>query len=91
MITIRLTVSGRVQGVGFRFYVRSVGEEMGIVGAVCNTRLKTVEVVAGHESSVVLATFVEQIKSGPGYVAEVARFEEIVELPESGFEIWPTI
>lgn len=91
MITIRLIVTGRVQGVGFRVYVRSLGEEMGIAGAVWNTRQRTVEVVAGHESIKVLADFVERVKSGPGYVEGVARFEERIELPESGFEIWPTL
>ena len=91
MTTVRLVVSGRVQGVGFRAFVRSLGQEMGIVGAVWNTRQRTVEVVAGHESKMILDAFVERVQGGPGYIAEVNQFEEKVELPESGFEIWPTL
>lgn len=90
MITIRLIVTGRVQGVGFRAFVRSLGEEMGIAGAVWNTRQRSVEVVAGHESIEMLASFVERIEGGPGYVASVTRSEERIELPESGFDIWQT-
>lgn len=90
MMTIRLIVTGRVQGVGFRAFVRSLGEEMGIAGAVWNTRQRSVEVVAAHESLEILADFVERVYGGPGYVEGVTRFEERIELPESGFEIWPT-
>lgn len=91
MTTIRLIVSGRVQGVGFRAFVRCLGEEMEVIGAVWNTRRRTVEVVAGHESGQILADFVDRVKGGPGHVVEVARFEEAIDLPKSGFEIWPTL
>lgn len=91
MITIRLIVAGRVQGVGFRAFVKCLSEEKGVTGAVWNTRQGTVEVVAGHDSQEILAEFVDRIKGGPGYVSEVNRFEERIELPESGFEIWPTL
>ncbi len=91
MPTVRLVVTGRVQGVGFRAYVRSLAEEMGIVGAVWNTRQGLVEAVAGHESAALLDDFVERVGRGPGYVERVARFEENVDLPESGFEVRPTV
>ncbi|QVQ51667.1 acylphosphatase [Spiractinospora alimapuensis] len=45
---VRLTawVEGRVQGVGFRWWVRSRALELGLVGAATNRRDGRVEVVA---------------------------------------------
>ena len=42
-------VSGRVQGVGFRYFVRSAAVEIGLVGWTRNRRDGTVEVVAEGE------------------------------------------
>lgn len=42
-------VSGRVQGVGFRFFVLTAANELGLVGWVRNRRDGSVEVVAEGE------------------------------------------
>jgi acylphosphatase len=46
--TVRLTawVRGRVQGVGFRWWVRARALELGLVGSAANLRDRRVEVVA---------------------------------------------
>lgn len=42
----RFVVTGRVQGVGFRWYVMERAQELGLTGYVLNRRDGTVEVVA---------------------------------------------
>lgn len=91
MPIVRLVVTGRVQGVGFRAFVYDLAQAMGVTGAVWNTRQGSVEVVVGHNLSGVLDEFVERVGRGPGYVDKVSRFEENGNLPESGFEIRPTV
>jgi acylphosphatase len=46
-VTVRLTatVTGRVQGVGFRYFVRRRAEPLGLVGTATNLRNGGVEVV----------------------------------------------
>ena len=47
-VTVRLTavVQGRVQGVGFRYFVRRRAESLGLVGTATNQPNGSVEVVA---------------------------------------------
>jgi acylphosphatase len=53
MIVKHLLISGRVQGVGYRFEMVEKANELGITGWVRNCRDGTVEaVVAGDESAV---------------------------------------
>lgn len=42
--TWNLTVSGTVQGVGFRWSVLSLAQKMGFTGSVCNNRDQTVTI-----------------------------------------------
>ena len=57
-------ITGRVQGVGFRFFVREIARELGIVGWVRNTSDDGVEVMAeGNEG--LLARFLGSLKQGP--------------------------
>jgi acylphosphatase len=61
---IEATVSGLVQGVGFRFFVEMTAQSLGITGWVCNLpdgNVKTVGV--GTEEQV--AGFLEKLKEGP--------------------------
>ena len=46
IVAKRLVVSGRVQGVGFRYFVVQAAEPLGITGYVRNLRDGTVEIVA---------------------------------------------
>ena len=61
---VRVTISGRVQGVGFRYFTRREGERLGLVGWVKNFPNGDVEAEAeGDEAQV--DTFVEAIRRGP--------------------------
>lgn len=64
-------VRGRVQGVGFRYFVLSLAHEHGLDGEVWNARDGSVQIVASHPDSDVLASFEEALHSGPGRVSSV--------------------
>jgi acylphosphatase len=82
METIHLEVRGRVQGVGFRWYVVDAARELRLAGWVKNRRDGNVEVAAAGESDA-LAKFEAAVKAGPpgARVEEVRPLEHI--LPDS--------
>jgi acylphosphatase len=57
-------VEGRVQGVGFRYFVVEMAELLGLYGWVRNRWDETVEVVAEGERAV-LEKLLEALKRGP--------------------------
>jgi acylphosphatase len=60
----RIVVQGRVQGVGFRFFVQDVALSLGLRGNVRNCPDRTVEIeVEGPPQSV--AAFIEEVRRGP--------------------------
>ena len=91
MAGLHLVVHGRVQGVGFRAYVKSIAEGMDLRGAVWNSRTGTVEVVVEAEEASKLSSFVEAIQHGPGYVGRVDVNRSEINNLGPGFEIRPTI
>ena len=63
-VTKRLIVTGRVQGVGFRFYTQRKARELGLAGWVRNRRDGSVEaVVQGAPAAV--ETMIEWARRGP--------------------------
>ena len=60
----RWLVSGRVQGVGFRWFVRQHAAELGLVGTVRNLADGRVEVVAGGATDS-LTRLARLLASGP--------------------------
>lgn len=62
--TVHMLVTGHVQGVGFRFYVRKVAEELGITGWTRNLATGEVEVLASGEDRS-LRTFISRLTVGP--------------------------
>ena len=62
---LRATVSGRVQGVGFRHFTASAAQRLGLTGWVRNRFNGTVETVAEGEKDA-LDDFLRQIRTGPG-------------------------
>ena len=82
-MTRRYLVSGSVQGVGFRDFVRSAARRMNVKGWVRNTRDGRVEAVATAEPDV-LALFEGALRRGP----ELSRVESVerFEAPDEEFE-----
>ncbi|WP_298134654.1 acylphosphatase [Acidiferrobacter sp.] len=74
MACVRLTVTGRVQGVGFRAYVRDGARGLGVRGWVRNRANGSVEVLAcGSEAA--LEALIRQVAKGPpgAHVAGMER------------------
>lgn len=74
----KITVHGRVQGVGFRYFVQNVGNRLGLVGDVRNCLDSSVEIVVeGSEKKI--AEFIRQVEKGPS-LAWVQRVD-VVDIP----------
>lgn len=87
-MAVKLIFYGKVQGVGFRKFVKAKADQLGVRGYVRNLPDGTVEVVAQADQQT-LERFVEEIKHGPERAA-VERFtrEEInTEVDRDEFEI----
>jgi acylphosphatase len=64
MIQYEIYISGRVQGVGYRYFVQQKAKEFGITGWVKNTVDGGVLVVAQGDEPV-LDTFIDILQIGP--------------------------
>ncbi len=71
-VQLHAIVDGRVQGVGFRFFVKNAAEELGLTGWVRNKMDGRVEVLA-EGSRADLDTLLDALRRGPrsAYVSEV--------------------
>jgi acylphosphatase len=78
---VRWVVSGRVQGVGFRWYVFQAAGPLPVRGWVSNLPDGRVEVVAEGPGSA-LQTLEEALRSGPRH-ARVESVEKSQYLPET--------
>lgn len=76
MIARRAVVSGRVQGVGFRFFAERAARELGVHGWVRNMPDGTVETLAEGTPEAVQG-YLERLRRGPrgGKVTSVAEEE----------------
>jgi len=73
----RINVSGVVQGVGFRFFVKHSADKFGVTGYVRNLYDGSVEALAEGESSAVNG-FIEEVKIGPLYShVSAAKIEQL--------------
>jgi acylphosphatase len=76
MIARRYIVRGRVQGVGFRWFVENEARQLGLAGWVRNNIDGSVEVLAiGNEQQ--LAALHSKLRQGP----RAARVDEVQVLP----------
>lgn len=87
-MTRRYIVTGRVQGVGFRWFVEREAGALGIGGWVRNTDSGAVEVLASGTAEQ-LARLRRALEQGPraSRVDEVQEFEEERETSETSFRI----
>ena len=81
---VRLVVSGRVQGVGFRWFVREAARQHRLAGWVRNRPDGSVELEASGDDGA-FRQFVEEIREGP----PGARVDEIRELSSNQTEMLP--
>ncbi|MFC4651423.1 acylphosphatase [Lactococcus nasutitermitis] len=65
MQKLKIIVSGRVQGVGFRYFVISVAREHSIFGRVWNNDDGTVGIWAQSENSAEMTAFLASVRQGP--------------------------
>ncbi|MEO6331243.1 MAG: acylphosphatase [Gemmatimonadaceae bacterium] len=75
MATTHIEVAGRVQGVGFRWFVRQQARRLGIDGWAVNTRTGTVEIVAKGEPAAL-----KQLESAVGQGPSGAIVKSVTEL-----------
>jgi len=83
----RYVVRGRVQGVGYRYFVLRQADALGVTGFARNRADGAVEVVA-EGSDDALAGLEERLRAGPAFaeVEDVAR-EAIESRGDSGFHV----
>ena len=94
MVTRQIRVSGRVQGVGFRYALRDEALRLGVAGWVRNRADGSVEALAQGSAATVQA-LVDWARRGPP-AARVTRLEALPPAPEfdrpySGFEHWSSL
>jgi acylphosphatase len=88
---VTVIVSGRVQGVGFRWFVVREAEQRGLSGEVCNRRDGTVEVHAEGPRAA-LEDLVRSLQRGPAGARVTAAEARFAEGPprHHGFHVTPT-
>jgi acylphosphatase len=66
ILKVNLTISGKVQGVGFRYFVLRQAQKLGINGWVSNKSNGDVEALAQGEKAD-LEQFIAKVKEGPSF------------------------
>jgi acylphosphatase len=74
-VALRLRLRGRVQGVGFRWFVRDVARGLGLAGRVRNLRDGSVEIEAAGEPES-LEELKARVRQGPPGAAVAGLHEE---------------
>ena len=69
-----ITIHGKVQGVGYRFFATRVARRLGLKGSIQNQRDGSVEAMVEGEKSAI-DDWIEELKEGPRY-AEVTRIDQ---------------
>jgi acylphosphatase len=87
VVAIRIVMSGRVQGVGFRAWAERRARERGLSGWIRNLRDGTVEAVFSGDDGRV-DTMIDLCRSGPPHArVEVLERYETEPPPFPGFQI----
>ena len=74
MVQYEIKITGRVQGVGFRYFVQKRATEFGIKGWVKNSRDGGVQVMAQGDFKA-METFLDHLRIGPS-MARVIKVEK---------------
>jgi acylphosphatase len=90
MTAVRVIISGRVQGVGYRAFAAEAARALGLSGWVRNRRDGTVEALVAGEPERVEA-FLAECREGPGAAVVSGVSPEPYEGPlPKGFNVLPT-
>lgn len=83
MKKVKMTVTGHVQGVGFRFMTKMVADQIGVFGSVRNQSDGSVYIEANGDPAKIEA-FIDKIRQSPSPSGEVERLDitEDSSLPE---------
>lgn len=84
---LRVSVEGRVQGVGFRWFVRESAAARGISGWVRNREDGSVELEAEGDGKVLEAFLIELRTGNPAARVDRLATETVAATGEQGFEI----
>ncbi|MBN1568094.1 MAG: acylphosphatase [Acidobacteria bacterium] len=76
-----IIVHGRVQGVGFRYFVQHVGNRLGLCGNVRNCPDSTVEIIVEGETDKI-SDLIRKVESGPA-LSRVQRVD-VADIPVTG-------
>jgi len=91
--SVRLTIRGRVQGVGYRAWATDMARALGLAGWVRNRTEGTVEAVATGDDAAV-ERFIAACRTGPG-LARVTAIDvapaDPADIGGAGFEHRPTV
>lgn len=87
IVARRYLISGRVQGVGFRYFTEAAAAREGIIGWVRNTPDGRVEVVAEGDADA-LQRFERSLGHGPrGARVERVEVDDTIPTGETGFTV----
>jgi len=87
---VHLWITGRVQGVGYRAWLRDVAVRSGLSGWARNRRDGAVEAVLAGDPIAVDAA-VAACRDGPAGAAVLSLTVNEAPLPTDGFEVRPTL
>ncbi|WP_106814750.1 acylphosphatase [Microbacterium timonense] len=90
MRRVHVTVTGEVQGVGYRYTMRIVAREAGVAGWVRNRRDGSVEAEIEGSATQVDEVLAWMAEGPPGARVESAAVAEITARGEPGFDVLPT-
>jgi len=74
MRKVRITVDGRVQGVGFRYTTKMIADELGVTGLARNEWDGSVLIEAVGEQAAI-EEFIQKIKESPSPYGRVNEFQ----------------
>ena len=80
-LTVNMQITGKVQGVGFRYFVLRQAQELGITGWVSNKPNGDVEALAQGDKED-LDQFIAKVKQGPS----LSRVDDVILNWEDGQE-----
>ena len=81
ILTVNIKITGKVQGVGFRYFVLRQAQELGITGWVSNKPNGHVEALAQGDKED-LDQFIAKVKQGPAF----SRVDDLILNWEDGQE-----